>query len=188
VGPRGLAGSKGDRGDTGPQGPQGLKGDKGEKGDPGDGGNADLSGYLQKTDISKDGDDTKDIRMAQNIKSELTLENSNIFIGARPDEDHEEMTGLSIGIGFNSRTGSHDNIVIGHYTSIKPYADGSIIIGNNIEQDWQEQSVTIGGPNILFANLGPLRISWSEGMEGQNGSLGFTIGKKYNNFPLYTLP
>jgi hypothetical protein len=137
-----------------------------------------LSGYLQKSDIFKDGDGTKNIQMAQKIRSDLNppnVESSNIFIGTKPYENSEYYSGFNIGIGFNSTVQSYNNIVIGHNSYavsdeegsivIRNNSDavgdiyGSVVIGNNIRRESETHPyIRIGNEEIWAIFLGKLEI------------------------------
>jgi hypothetical protein len=169
TGPRGEAGRNGRDGKDGMDGAQGATGPQGEPGKDGEIAEIDLSGYVQKTEIFRDGDETLNIEIAQETKASLTNTNSNILIGAKPSNANATNT---IGIGFNTNPGLN-NIVIGNniagYSSV---LGNSVIIGNKVNPSNHINTVSIVGPNIENVDLGPLNIQWNT----ENESLLFRVG------------
>jgi hypothetical protein len=74
---------KGNKGEKGEKGEKGDIGEKGEKGDTGDSRTGEIGNVIQKSDIFRDGDETKNIQIAQATKSDFNprnAESSSIYI------------------------------------------------------------------------------------------------------------
>jgi hypothetical protein len=131
-----------------------------------------LSGYLQKSDIFLDGDETKNIQISCGTRDFLTPENSDILIGAKPSEELGDV-GFNIGIGINTTSGGDDNIVIGHNTYVELGTE-NIIIGNHISVVNPENQIIIGRENVSDITLGFLNITYT----GSNKLIFTVLNKK----------
>jgi hypothetical protein len=131
-----------------------------------------LSDYVLKTQIFRDGDETKNIQMGQVAREEFDTTNSNIFIGATPT--YSMLSTSTIGIGFNTKTGGPNNIIIGHNSSSQGFYDGdSIIVGHNINPDTVMNRIVIGSSTVQNINIGGLSIDFNL----QTKVLTFAVGR-----------